>query len=59
MGKFSDKFRLGVRIKQADFTQMSTREHWVAWAKEELKRNGLDEIVERYEKEQVKKSKNI
>jgi len=49
MGKFSDKFRLGVRLRQADFTKDSTKEHWLAWAKNELKRNGLDKIVDEYE----------
>jgi hypothetical protein len=52
MGRFSEKFRLGVRLSQADFSKDNTKEHWLAWAKNELKRNGLDKIVEEYEVKQ-------
>jgi hypothetical protein len=52
MGRFSEKFRLGVRLRQADFSKDNTKEHWLAWAKIELKRNGLDKIVEEYEVKQ-------
>jgi hypothetical protein len=54
MGRFSEKFRLGVRLRQADFSKDNTKEHWLAWAKNELKRNGLDKIVEEYEEKHIK-----